>query len=108
MTTKETRGRKLTKLVPHHVLADVHRYVALAIMDSNRVAHKLRKDSRGTRPSLDDFLALGFNSVEHLHHQVLVNEWSLFYRTSHRLLTLCATATNDEFIGRFVLPGLFV
>ena len=75
-------------------------------MNRKSNTHHLGNNRGPTRPSLDDFLALGLYCVEHLNHQVLVNEGSLFDRTSHRLLTLCATATDDELVGRLVLSGL--
>lgn len=106
MTMEGPRLSKLTKLVANHILGHEHRDELLALVNRKRNTYHLGNDRGPTRPGLDDLLALGLYRVEHLHHQMLVNEWSLFNRTSHRLLTLCATATDDELIGRLVLPGL--
>ena len=62
MATEEPSRGKLSKLVTHHVLADENKHVAPAVMHSNGVAYKLRKDGGRTRPGLDHLaLALAGN-----------------------------------------------
>src|SRR5579862_4760546 len=52
------RRRKLAKLVPHHVLRDVHRNEFLAVVDRDRLSHKLGKNRRPPRPRADHLLLI--------------------------------------------------
>src|SRR3712207_1130180 len=81
---ERARRRELAELVPDHVLRDVDRKVALAIVDGKRQPDHLRRDRRAPRPGLDrrrPARALA-DAIDRLLHMI-VNERALLYRTCH-------------------------
>jgi hypothetical protein len=55
--TAEMAGRgKFTQTVANHVLGDVNRNMAAAIMHGNRMAQKLGENRRSSAPGADNFL----------------------------------------------------
>ena len=53
MPPKRSRWREFAEFMSDHVLGDIHRRMAAAIVHANSVTHHLRKDSRLARPRLD-------------------------------------------------------
>jgi hypothetical protein len=49
-------GSELTQLVADHVLGDIHRNVAAAVVDGDRVTDEGREDGGGPAPGLEDLL----------------------------------------------------
>src|SRR5262249_22179122 len=82
--TVEGAGRsELAELVADHVLRDEDRQELLAVVDRERDAHHLGEDRRATRPGLQHLLRLRTLRLEHLDHQVLVDERTFLNATSH-------------------------
>ena len=53
---KHTRRRKFAELVTNHVLGDENGMKRLSVMHQKRVADKIRRHHRASRPRLDRFL----------------------------------------------------
>jgi hypothetical protein len=58
MATKRPRRSEFTKFMANHILSDVNRYVAAAVIYSDGMADHLREYRAGTRPGTDDLTAL--------------------------------------------------
>ncbi len=53
VTTESTSHRELAKLMANHILSYINRDKLIAVMYSDSVTYKIRRDHRSTRPSLD-------------------------------------------------------
>ena len=53
---EHARGRKFTELVTNHVLGNENGMERLSVMHQKRVADKIRRHHRASRPRLDWFL----------------------------------------------------
>src|SRR5882724_3683970 len=100
--------RKLSQLVTHHILGNIYRDELLTVMAGQRMPDEFRKNCRAPRPGLDDLLLVLHVHRLHLLFQVLVDERSFFYGTTHMslFLTLLGFAAHDEPVGPLVVPGL--
>src|SRR5262249_23683918 len=87
------RGRKLAELVSHHLLRDVARDKFLAVVDRDRLSHKLGKDRRSPRPRAYDLLLVGSTEDSDLRLEMGVGERSLLYRSAHSYLFLLLRLT---------------
>src|SRR5438093_4589237 len=76
-----SRRRELAQLVPHHRLGYEDRNVLAAVVDGDGVPQHLGNDRRPARPRLDDPLVAAAVHLDHLDHQVLVDERSFLDRT---------------------------
>ena len=56
MFLKHARGRKFTELVTDHVLGDENGLKSLSVVHQKRVADKVRRHHRASRPGLNRFL----------------------------------------------------
>ena len=56
MFLKHTRRRKFTELVANHVLGDENGIKRLSVVHQKRVADKIRRHHRASRPGLNRFL----------------------------------------------------
>src|SRR5215212_8546429 len=83
MAFVEAGEGELTELVAYHVLGDVHRYVAAAIVNADGVAHHVGRHAAVARPGLDEPLLVPGVHPADLFLQVCVYVRSLFRRTSH-------------------------
>src|SRR5205823_13374925 len=81
------RRRELAQLVSHHVLGDVDRHVAAAVVHRDGVADHLREDGRVARPGLDHLaLATGVEQL-HLAEELRVDVRPLLQRSTHAFLS---------------------
>jgi hypothetical protein len=78
-----TRRRKFAKFMSHHVFRDVNGHKRLSVVDAERVAYKVRRDRRATRPGLDRLLRAGFDGLLDLLEQVIIDEETLLDGASH-------------------------
>src|SRR5947209_11763329 len=74
---------ELSQLVTHHILGDVHRYVAPAVVHADGMTHHIRRDAAVARPGLDQALLVPGVHPADLLLQVRIYIWSLFRRTCH-------------------------
>ena len=56
MLLKHARGRKFTELMTDHVLGNENGNKYLSVMHQKRVANKIRRHHRASRPGFDRFL----------------------------------------------------
>ena len=56
MFLKHARGRKFTELMTDHVLGNENGIKRLSVMHQKRVADKVRRHHRASRPGFDRFL----------------------------------------------------
>src|SRR5690348_10808810 len=104
MAAEQTRQRELTELVTDHVLGDVNRNVAPAVMHGDRVAHHLREDRGITRPGAQHFLAAtGVHRGDALH-QFRVDEGTLLQRATHYLTLFLTMNLSVALRWRVLLP----
>src|SRR5678815_578760 len=75
---------KLAELVAHHIFSDIDRKVSLAVVHSESQSNHVGSNCRAPRPGLDyrRTLSTGSCLLNRLRYS-LIDEWSLFYRTSH-------------------------
>ena len=83
MTRETTRERKLTELVPDHVLRHEDRDMDLSIVDTECVSDKLGDDRRATRPCFDDSLLAGVVEDIDLVEEFRIDERSLLKTACH-------------------------
>src|SRR5215469_1924169 len=83
VSLERARRRKLAELVADHVLRAVHRHKLLAVVHCDRVTNHVRVDGRAARPGANHLLVIGRVHRIDLHHQVRVDERSLFGRACH-------------------------
>src|SRR6266516_927561 len=75
--------RKLAEPVAHHVFRDEDRVEDFAVMHVERQSDKIRRDHRTAGPGLDWRLGPRLFGLHDLVGQMLVNERSFFYPSSH-------------------------
>ncbi len=107
MPTEESSGCELAQLVSYHVLCNVDRNMAPAIMDCDRMTDHLRKDCRSARPGLNHLFLTGaihrFNFLQQLRLYV----WALLQRSRHSSPpSLLAAAAHNELVSPLVLARL--
>src|SRR3972149_416373 len=77
------RRRKLAQLVADHVLGDVDRDVAPAVVDSNGVAHHLRENRARPTPRPDDLLLPALVHLLDLPKELRAYERTLLQGSGH-------------------------
>ena len=75
---KHARGRKFAELVTNHVLGDENGMKRLSVMHQKRVADKIRRHHRASRPRLDWFLRRRSVHLVDLLQKMQLNEGSFF------------------------------
>ena len=73
MAAEDAGRSELAKLVTHHVLGDVHRDELVAIMHGNSLTHKVGRNHRSSRPSLDSDLLVGLLGLDNAFFQFVEN-----------------------------------
>lgn len=108
---ENTCRRKLTQLVPNHVLCDENGVENLAVVNQESVTDEIWRNRRTTRPSLDWAFDAGIVNLIDLFEEMLLYERTLFERSAHTdgLIKLLAslTAFDDETITAFVFTTCF-
>ena len=105
MTAEGPGGGELAQLVTHHILLDIHRHMAAAVMDGDGVTDESGEDGGAAAPGLQHaLLALGvhfFNPLDELRGNIR----AFFHRSAHiNLPPLLLIATLDnELVGRVLL-----
>src|SRR3989344_1709864 len=80
---KFTCEAELTKLVPHHLLCDVHRKKIFAVMHRKGKPHKLRRDIRAPWPGFDDPLIALLDHLHDLLVELWINVWAFLGGACH-------------------------
>ena len=62
MPAENTGGGEFAQLMTYHVLGHINRDEFVAIMHGDGLSYKIRRDHRGSGPSLDRNLLLAFRS----------------------------------------------
>ena len=111
MLFENTCRRKLTQLVPNHVLCYENGIENLAVVNQESVTDEIWRNRRTTRPSLDWAFDAGIVNLIDLFEEMLLYERTLFERSAHtdgliKLLT-SLTAFDDETITAFVFTTCF-
>ena len=83
MLLEDSRGRKFTKLVPHHVLRHEDGVKNFAVVDQKRVAHEVRRNHRAARPGLDRLLRRRRVHPVDFFEEMSVNKRTFFQRATH-------------------------
>src|SRR5690606_15216561 len=94
------------ELVADHRFGDEHGDVLAAIMHGDGVPDHLGNDHGAARPRLDDVLGALLVLLQHLLHEVVVDERPLLKATWHQscsLPLLLATPTHDEPVAGLAL-----
>ena len=78
MALKGSGGSELAQLMTDHILGYIYRYMLSAVMDSDRMTYKLRKDGGCTRPALENSLLAGFVHRLNSCKKLGINKRSLF------------------------------
>ena len=86
MLLEDSRGRKFTKFVPHHIFGDKDRIKNFAVVNEKRMPNELGRDRGSARPSLDRFLHVTGIHFVNLVENVLINKRTFFKRTTHSLI----------------------
>src|SRR5207248_3365758 len=97
MSLERPRGRKLTQLVPHHILRDIDRDKLLPVVHGDGEAHELRQDRRAARPRAHHLLLVRRPERIHLLLQMVVCEWSFFYGSAHVVISSCSSASRSTY-----------
>ena len=84
MFLKDSRRRKFTELVAHHVLGHEHGLKILSVMNQKRVADKIRRHHRTPRPGLDRFLGVRGVHLVDLFQKMRLDEGSFLQRSTHK------------------------
>src|SRR2546423_11683170 len=79
----EAGESELTELVTYHILGEVHRDVAAAVVHADGVAHHVRRDGAVARPGLDKALLVPGVHLADLFFQVRIYVRSPFCSTRH-------------------------
>src|SRR5438132_1152039 len=96
---ERARDGELAELVADHGLADEHRHVLASVVHGDGVPHHLGDHRRPPRPRLDDPLVAPTVHLDHLGHQVVIDERPLLDRTWHWLASPLSAAAHDELVG---------
>ena len=78
MSAKLPRWRKFTQLVSDHILSDVYRHMAPAIVHGNGMPYHIRKYGGGTRPGSQYTFLPCVIHILNAFQQLLVYEWPFF------------------------------
>ena len=76
MFLKHARGRKFTELMANHVLGNENGIKSLSVMYQERVANKIRRHHRTSRPGFDRFLDARAVHLVDLLQQMQLDEGS--------------------------------
>jgi hypothetical protein len=104
---KHARRRKFTQLVADHVLGDENGNEGLPVVNQKRVADKIRRHHRATRPSFDWFLPARVVHLVDLFQKMRLDEGSFLQRSSHKIKLLFATPLQNEAVTRLVFCPCF-
>ena len=74
--SKHSRRRKFAELVAHHVLGDENRIEGLSVVHQKRVADKVRRHHRASRPGLDRLLCARRVHLVDLFQKIRLDEGS--------------------------------
>ena len=77
MLLKHARGRKFTELMTDHVLGNENGIKRLSVMHQKRVADKIRRYHRASRPGFDRFLHARAIHLVDLLQKIQLDEGSL-------------------------------
>ena len=77
MLFKHARGRKFTELMADHVLGNENGNKYLSVMHQKRVANKIRRHHRASRPGFDRFLHARVIHLVDLVQKMQLDEGSL-------------------------------
>ena len=77
MLLKHARGRKFTELVTNHVLGNENGMKRFSVMHQKRVANKIRRHHRASRPGFDRFLNARAIHLVDLLQKIQLDEGSL-------------------------------
>ena len=77
--------RKLAQTMADHVFRDEHRVKNFAVMHVERQPDEIGGDHRTAGPGLDRGLGLYSLGLVDLVLQMLVNEWTFFNGTTHKI-----------------------
>src|ERR1700722_17832449 len=110
MLLEGSSRRKFAQFMPNHIFSHKHRVEQLAVMHQESVTHKIRRDHRPARPCLDR--PPGAADSVHLLDlldQLYVHEWTLFYRSGHKLPRLfpALPAFDDDRVARLMFTASF-
>src|SRR5580704_5456929 len=83
---EDSRGRKFTKLVPHHVFRHEDGVKNFAVVDQEGMTHKVRRNHRAARPCLDRLLHARIIHLLDFVVEMSVNERTFFQRATHKLV----------------------
>ena len=78
MLFEDSRWRKFSQLVAHHVFRHKDGVKNLAVVNEERVPHELRRNGRTTRPGLDRLFRTRFIELVDFLEEVLVDERTFF------------------------------
>src|SRR5262245_34488901 len=108
VTVEGTRRRKLTELVPDHVLRHADGNVLLSIVDAEGQADELRQDRRAPAPDANDLVAARCAYGLRLLQEIAVDKRTFPDRACHVACSLLARMArpNDESVRRLVLARL--
>jgi hypothetical protein len=84
MLLKHPGGRKFAELVTNHVLGDENGMKSLSVVHQKRVADKVRRHHRASRPGFDRFLSARSVHLVDLLQKMRLDEGSFLQRSSHK------------------------
>lgn len=88
MLLENSRWRKLSKLVTHHVFRHKDGIKYLAVMDQKSMAHEVGRNRRAARPRLDRLLHRRSMHFLNLLEEMTVDKRTFFEGTTHSLLRI--------------------
>src|SRR5437763_1055269 len=90
MPAELPRRRKLSKLVPDHVLGHEHLEKLVPVVHFKRMAHELRNDRARPRPRPNRGLGARLIQTRDLPEQLLVYERAFFRTSTHYFSSRCS------------------
>ena len=78
MLLKDSRRRKFSKLVAHHVFRDKDGVKDFPVMHEEGMTYEIGGNRGSARPSLDRFFDRAFIHLVDFLEQVLIDEWTFF------------------------------
>jgi hypothetical protein len=84
MLLKHPGRRKFAELVTDHVLGDENGMKTLSVVHQKRVADKVRRHHRASRPGFDRFLSARSVHLVDLLQKMRLDEGSFLQRSSHK------------------------
>lgn len=94
MLFENSRWRKLSKLVPHHILRHENGIKDLTVMNEERMTNEVRRDGRAPRPSLDWLLDGRRVHLFDFLEKMIVDKRSFFEGTTHKLYELVTLSSS--------------